>query len=428
MHTNMSVFDEEYDDIIGSNAEMTQLVLKSKLIEVEELNKCHRIIEKTRLKGEKPAHLLDLLYQKQLISEDQKKALSKAAERISRDKETAKFRISGYRLVNKIGTGGLGVVYQARQLSMKRIVAIKILHENWAKDEEFRSRFLREARVMGRLSHQNLIQVFDVGLKEKNYYFSMEYIDGPTVEDMVEKNGALSAIEALDITIQVARAINYISSYDIVHRDIKPANLMMTKTGIVKLGDFGFLYVKHEKALSPDGYVIGTPDYISPEQASGGYIDFRSDLYSLGVCLYQMLTGNLPYSGSVSTVMRKHVVADLPERVPETGSPIPPEIYSVICKLMAKDPADRYQDVNELLEDLQYYKAAEIMKKDPRNTLEMNQKQIPQLPHHSTANETNEEVQNIYLEKQNKNLFIMLLAAFSIIVIQMIWIMFNNLG
>lgn len=363
----MDHFEEEYDDIIALNAEMTAVVLSSGLVEPEALTRCHREIEKLRMSGEKPPILLKYLLEQGFIEGQQYGALDKATERAVRERESSQFNLPGYKVINRIGGGGLGTVVLARQLSMKRVVAVKVLHDKWVKDAELRSRFLLEARVMGRLSHQNLIQVYDVGREDSTYYFSMEYIDGSTLEKVMEDEGPLPLSKALDITIQVARALDYIATFEIVHRDIKPANIMMTNTGVAKLGDFGFLFSKHEARLNKDGYVVGTPDYISPEQASGHKVDFRSDLYSLGVCLYQMISGILPYEGTVSTVMKQHVVGDLPERIPDGGQEVPVEIYSIIIKLMVKDPDERYSDITELIEDLDYFRSAEVMKKDRRN-------------------------------------------------------------
>jgi serine/threonine protein kinase len=359
----MQYFEEEHDDIIALNAEMTSVVLTSGLVQIEDLNSCIRKIDKLKLKGDAPPLLLDLLVTEGHISSRQKKALEKALDRSQRDKEIAEFQVPGYECLKKLGAGGLGSVILARQLSMKRLVAVKFLHDKWGKDEEFRSRFLLEARVVGRLSHQNLIQVYDVGKEKDAYYFSMEYVDGSTLERLIEEEGAMPQMKALSITSQVAQVLDYISSFDIVHRDIKPSNIIINQNGVVKLGDFGFLYTKHEKSLQQDGYVIGTPDYISPEQASGQPVDIRSDIYSLGICLYQMLTGILPYEGTASSVMLKHVLGDLPDRSPTASKNIPAEMYSLIVKMMAKDPEERYPNTQALLEDIRLIEASMLLRK-----------------------------------------------------------------
>ena len=345
------------------NEEIARIILRNKFVELGELNHCLKFLQKVRLEGNMPPKLNRLVTERKLAEPALLKALDIAVERYERERETTQFKIKGYRLTKKIGSGGLGIVFQAWQLSMKRPVAIKILYDRWAKDVEFKSRFLLEARVMGRLSHQNLIQVYDVGRESNHLYFAMEFIEGGTVEQMIHDSGGLPPHEALGISLQVLRAIHYISGYDIVHRDIKPANILMSKSGTAKLGDFGFLLTKNEAALAQEGYVIGTPDYISPEQASGRNVDIRSDIYSLGVCLYHMISGDLPYHGTASTVMRQHVSGDLPSQNPKRGNKISADIYNVLCKMMAKDPDDRYSDIKALMEELNYLKANEILKK-----------------------------------------------------------------
>ena len=416
----MNYFEEEHDDVIALNAEMTGVVLSSGVVSVEDLNRCHRKIDKIRMQGSQPPLLLDALLEDGIIDEVQHRALGRATDRSSRERENDQYKIHGYEPIRKLGSGGLGAVILARQLSMKRLVAMKILHEKWCQDEEFRSRFLLEARVVGRLSHQNLIQVYDVGREDRSYYFSMEYVDGSTLERVIEEKGPMPLKKALGITVQVARAIDYISSYDIVHRDIKPANIMINQNDVVKLGDFGFLYSKHEESLQKAGYVIGTPDYISPEQASGHPVDFRSDVYSLGVCLYQMLTGTLPYEGTVSSVMLQHVTGDLPERAMGDGHRIPADIYSMICKMMAKNPNDRYRTTKDLMEDLQYYEVAqgrdELLEQDALSV--SHERRQEKKDTHTISLESYE-----ILRSQNKRLFYGIWAMALILLIETLFLL-----
>lgn len=403
--------EEEIQERVDANEDMVRLVLDNRFLALDEMNRFLKLLKKEQLNGKIPPLLLDVLHEKGYIDESKKKALAIASERLEREREVSHYSIKGYNLTKKIGGGGLGVVYQAWQISMKRRVAIKILYDKWAKDTEFKNRFILEARVMGRLSHQNLIQVYDVGREGGHLYFTMEFIDGPTVEELIRREGKLSLLDALDICVQVARAINYIAGFDIVHRDIKPANIMMTRSNTAKLGDFGFLFSKYESKLAQDGYVIGTPDYISPEQASGREVDHRSDIYSLGVCLYHMITGKVPYNGSVSNIMRQHVFAEIPDRIPEKGPAIPPDIYSLICKMMAKEPEERYNDVKSLLDDLQYLKANEIMKRgifSPGSTIRAADQPGPRPAGEIFSEKTSKSPALEILKKQNRLLFTLL--------------------
>jgi serine/threonine-protein kinase len=184
----------------------------------------------------------------------------------------------------------------------------------------------------------------------------MEFVDGETVENMIDREGPLDVRRAIEIVIQMLRSITYITRFDIVHRDIKPGNIMITLGGLVKLGDFGFVKSKLDPVIATEGEVLGTPDYISPEQALGmENIDWRSDQYSLGCTLYHMLTGRPPYEGSGSSVMRQHIKADLPD--PRTiNAKIPDSVVQILERMMAKDPDDRYQDTDLFYEDLDLVK------------------------------------------------------------------------
>jgi serine/threonine-protein kinase len=335
-----------------------QLALENGLVTETQVQECLALQENSRTDGRDPEQIETIMVARGLMTDDQVRALKTALGRLSRDDEKGAkpLRIGNYEIAGKIGDGGLGTVYKARQLSMSRDVALKVLHRKWLTDEEFRKRFLLEARLAGRLSHQNLIQVYDVGRDRDVYYFSMELVDGETIEDMIERDGPLDVPKAIDFCIQVLRAISYIRQFDIVHRDIKPGNMMVTRKSIVKLGDFGFVKSKLDPMIATEGEVLGTPDYISPEQAMGmDGIDWRSDEYSLGCSLYHMLSGKPPYEGSGSSVMRQHIKAELPD--PRTmNAKIPDAVVRVMERMMAKDPNDRYDDPEMLFEDLELVK------------------------------------------------------------------------
>ncbi|MBA2482404.1 MAG: serine/threonine protein kinase [Planctomycetes bacterium] len=334
-----------------------QLAIEGRLISPDQFDLAMDKV-KTQKKG-----LADVLVADGVIDLTTADRLTKALRRIVRDERAkseggmlVKKQIGGYKLIRRIGEGGMGEVYLAEQLTMHRTVALKILHGKWAEDEEFRKRFLLEARAAGKLSHQNLIQVFDVGKYQGLYYFSMEFIDGVTVDDLIRHDGAMEVDKVIDICLQVCAALKYLSSHDIVHRDIKPANIMVTKDGQVKLGDFGFIQSAFDAELMQEGTTIGTPDYISPEQARGERnLDVRSDIYSLGATLFHMLSGKTLFSGSCSKVMRDHIET-VPPKLEDLRKDLPKDLIRMMRKMTEKQPIDRYQSPDEVAKDLEMLK------------------------------------------------------------------------
>jgi serine/threonine-protein kinase len=335
-----------------------QLAIEGRLITPEQFDVA---MDKAK---ESKRPLADVLVDDGTIDATTADRLTKALKRILKDERArseggmlVKKQIGGYKLLRKIGEGGMGEVYLAEQLSMHRTVALKILHQKWAEDEEFRKRFLLEARAAGKLSHTNLIQVFDVGKYQGLYYFSMEYIDGVTCDDLIRHEGPLAPERVIDITLQVCEALNYLSEHGIVHRDIKPANIMVTKDGVVKLADFGFIQQSvFDKELLQEGTTIGTPDYISPEQARGERdLDVRSDIYSLGATVHHMLAGKTMFGGSCSSVMRAHIDTT-PPRLSDLRKDVPEELQRIIVRMVAKSPIDRQQSPTELAKELELLK------------------------------------------------------------------------
>jgi serine/threonine-protein kinase len=333
------------------------LAIAHRVITREQLEEAERTIEREVDVGKPRRPVEDVLLEKGVLRSEQVWAVFKAKERLIRDARTRGQRIGGYEIISKIGEGGLGVVYKARQLSMGRIVALKVLHERWVTDDEFRKRFLVEARLVGRLSHPNLIQVIDVGRYRNTLYFSMEFVDGEPVDATLDREGRMDIRSAVAIAIQVAGALEYLHQRRIVHRDIKPGNIMVTKSGIAKLGDFGFVKSSLESVLSTEGEVLGTPDYISPEAAKGEKnLDFRSDMYSFGTTLYHMLSGSPPFGGSVSDVMDQHIKTE-PRPLASLVKGVPTRMIDLVDKLMRKRPEDRYQNFGDLMADLEAVRA-----------------------------------------------------------------------
>jgi len=331
-----------------------QLAIEGRLITPDQFDAAMDRVRETK------QSLAEILIAESTIDLQTGDRLAKALKRIMRDERAKseggmliKKQIGGYKLIRKIGEGGMGEVYLAEQLTMHRTVALKILHNKWADDEEFRKRFLLEARAAGKLNHQNLIQVYDVGRYQGKYYFSMEFIDGVTVEDLIKHQGSLTIEKVVDIIRQVCEALKYLAHQNIVHRDIKPANIMVTKEGVVKLGDFGFIQSRWDAELMQEGTTIGTPDYISPEQARGERnLDVRSDIYSLGASLFQMLSGKTLFNGTCSAVMRAHIDTE-PPRLEDLRKDLPKGMLRLVQKMTRKDQAERYQTPDEVIKDLE---------------------------------------------------------------------------
>lgn len=266
--------------------------------------------------------------------------------------------IAGYKILDRIGRGGMGTVYRAMQTSLDRTVALKILAPHLVKDTSFINLFIREARAAGALSHPNIVQVYDVGVHEDIYFFSMEYIPGGSVEDILNSDKMIPAGRALRIVRDAAQGLEYAESKGIIHRDIKPGNLMVGNGGVIKIGDLGIARsTGGEESVSQKDGVSGSPHYIAPEQAQGKDIDHRVDLYSLGISFYQMLCGKTPYSGTTPReVILKHIKEE-PQRLSERMPDLPNDIVELVHSLIAKDREQRVPSATALLQQLEPFLA-----------------------------------------------------------------------
>jgi serine/threonine protein kinase len=252
--------------------------------------------------------------------------------------------LGNYQIVEELGRGGMAVVYRAYQPSLSRYVAIKVLPPQLAFDQEFVQRFLREARSAAGLRHPNIVVVHDVGEQGGLYYIVMEYLEGRTLKQVIEQEGSLPVARVARIVEQVASALDYAHQRGFIHRDVKPANIFVGEGDRVTLTDFGIAKAASEaEQLTRTGTLVGTPEYMSPEQAEGGVIDHRTDLYALGIVLYQMLTGQVPFKGNTphSTL---YAVVNHPPPLPRQINPaLPPAVEAVVLKAVAKRPEQRFQ-------------------------------------------------------------------------------------
>jgi serine/threonine-protein kinase len=335
----------------GSNIDtiMARIVVDQGLATPEEVQQC---LEQQRAMVEEANQqsLTDLLVNNAYITQRQARRIKDFAEA-----ERSGQQIPGYKVLGKLGAGAMATVYKAKQLSLDRLVAIKVLPKKYNANTQFIERFYAEGRAAAQLNHPNIVQAYDVGKAGDFHYFVMEYVDGRTVYDDIVKHKRYAQKDALDIIIQVAEALQHAHAKGLIHRDVKPKNIMITKEGVAKLADMGLARAISDKeaAEAEQGKAFGTPYYISPEQIRGELkIGPPADIYSLGATLYHMVVGSVPFDGkNPSAVMHKHLKAELvaPDHVrPDLSA----GIAEVIEMMMAKDPKQRHQGCKDLLVDL----------------------------------------------------------------------------
>jgi len=335
--------ETSYDTVIGKLAVdqglCTDKELRNSLKELQDRRKIN------------PVMLQELLIELGYITATQASRL----KRNIRDNKAAVHQIPGYKIMGKVGAGAMAFVYKAKQLSLNRTVAIKVLPKRFSENPEYVQRFYKEGQAAGKLNHPNIVQAIDVGEAGGYHYFVMEYVEGKTIADDIAE-GAFGEKEAVEIIIQVTHALAHAHSHGLVHRDVKPKNIMINQHGVVKLADMGLARetTDIEAAQSEAGKAYGTPYYIAPEQIRGKIdIDGRADIYGLGATFYHMVTGQVPFTGDDSSeIMRKHLREKL----------IPPDhlvtslsagVSEVIEIMMAKRREDRYNNIEELLVDLE---------------------------------------------------------------------------
>jgi serine/threonine protein kinase len=285
-----------------------------------------------------------------------------SVEMVHDDPLTSEFAIPGYQLLGVLGDGSMGRVYKARQTRLERVVAVKVLRDLFARDPEYLRRFRLEAEVAARLSHANVVHVFDAGEVGGRPYIIMEYVEGENVQQRLERGIPFDERTAIEIALAVAAALAHAQYRGLVHRDIKPSNVMLARSGEVKLLDLGLArpIADAEWASAEKGNPIGTPEYISPEQVRGQVdVDIRSDIYALGATLYHMVTGRVLYSGTTVEVLLQHIDQSTRPVAPRDLNPkISPAFNALIKKMLAKNRDERYQTPDDLIDGLRLVQVA----------------------------------------------------------------------
>lgn len=326
------------------------MALDQRLCTDEEIRQCKEDLQK--MAADDPTTLDQLLINRQYLTPSQ---LMRLKTNINESRNTAG-QIPGYKVFGKLGSGAMAVVYKAKQISLDRTVAIKVLPKKFVQKSDYVERFYKEGRLAAKMNHNNIVQAIDVGEVGGLYYFVMEYVEGKTLYDDLSKGKIFDEREAIDVIIQVAKALAHAHAQGLIHRDVKPKNIMINKDGVVKLADMGLARetsdikaAKHEQ-----GKAFGTPYYIAPEQIRGEVdVDGRVDIYSLGGTLFHMVAGRVPFeAGTPSEVMKKHLKEPLvpPDHI---NTALTMGISEVIEVMMAKDRRERYSKMEDVITDLE---------------------------------------------------------------------------
>jgi len=329
----------------STDAEVARLVVDQNLATPEDVEQCLQIVAQNS-----ELSLAGTLVSQGVVTDRQIQRI-----RARLDESRRGTQIPGYQLLEKLGAGAMATVFKARQLSLDRTVAIKVLSRKLSENKEYVERFYKEGKAAAKLNHANIAQAFDVGETNGYHYFVMEYVEGHTLYDELQANKKFTESDALRVIIQVARALEHAHSQGLIHRDVKPKNIMITKQGDVKLVDMGLARPANDAAAAQAeaGRAFGTPYYISPEQIRGEVnIDFRADIYSLGATLYNLVTGHVPFEGATPVaVMQKHLKEPLvpPDHV---NTQLSAGLGEVVEVMMAKDRDRRYPSTRDLLIDL----------------------------------------------------------------------------
>ena len=326
-----------------------------------------------------------------------------------------------YEIIKTIGEGGMANVYLAEDTILERKVAIKVLRGDLSNDEKFIRRFKREALSVSNLSHPNIVEVYDVGEEDGNYYIVMEYIEGKTLKQLLQKRGALTLNEVIDIMTQLTDGLAHAHEAYIIHRDIKPQNIMIEDNGLVKITDFGIAMALNSTQLTQTNSVMGSVHYLPPEQANGKGSTVKSDIYSLGILMYELLTGSVPFKGDTAVeIALKHMKEKIPS-IRKQNPTIPQSVENIVLKATAKNPKNRYDNVRDMYKDLQTALQRDNEKRlvyeYPENDLEETKvipqvtKEIKQVIDKPTAKEEDSEDNSVLKEKDEKNKLPIILAV-----------------
>ncbi|CAA7602752.1 Protein kinase domain protein [Acididesulfobacillus acetoxydans] len=280
-----------------------------------------------------------------------------------------------YEVIERIGAGGMAIVYKAKDLLLNRIVTVKVLREQFLSDEDFVKRFRREAQSAASLSHPNIVSIYDVGKDGNIEYIVMEYVEGRDLKEIIREFAPLSPEQAINLTRQIGEAIRHAHQHHIIHRDIKPHNILVTAEGRAKVTDFGIARAVSAATVTHTGDIVGSVHYLSPEQAKGLPSDERSDLYSLGIILYELLTGKVPYDGETPIAVALKHLQEVPPRPSQLNPRVGPDLENVIMRAIAKPAEQRYATAGDFLADLEKVRSGQPVPK-PEEPMDLDATQV----------------------------------------------------
>ncbi len=260
--------------------------------------------------------------------------------------------IGNYKILGRLGKGGMGDIYKAIQNPLNRIVALKVLPPHFVRDEEFAKRFEIEARAISLLQHQNIVSIYEYGEEQGYRFFAMQFVDGMDLAQMIEGHREVPISTVIDLSRQICRGLLYAHHHSVIHRDIKPQNILIDRNKVAKLSDFGIAKIYSGTNITMTGFTLGTPEYMSPEQALGKKIDHQTDIYSLGIVIYEMLTRQLPFSGGDAMAVAYKQVHDQPVLPSQKRRDTPKRLELIVLKALKKDREERYQSIEEMLSHL----------------------------------------------------------------------------
>jgi serine/threonine-protein kinase len=260
--------------------------------------------------------------------------------------------IGHYKILGRLGRGGMGDIYKAIQNPLNRIVALKVLPPNFVRDEEFAKRFEIEARAVSLLQHQNIVSIYEYGEEDGYRYFAMQFVDGVDLSQFINDHREVSISAVIDFSRQICRGLRYAHSHNVIHRDIKPQNILIDQNNVAKLSDFGIAKIFSGANITMAGFTLGTPEYMSPEQALGKKTDHQTDIYSLGIVMYEMLTKQHPFTGSNAMAVVYKQVHDHPILPSQKRRDTPKRLELIVLKALKKERKDRYQSIEEMLSHL----------------------------------------------------------------------------